>query len=492
MSQQIPNWLYKRVQLSPGKVALKYGNSSWTFAELFRYAEKLAANIESLYDGDLPHRAAILMGNKPETIVVIHALQQSGIELVCLNVRLTADELTYQIKDSKADLLIYEENTRDKADIVCDTLAGTLAVDVSELMRTDIEHSHKRKEFRLQDVCTIMYTSGTTGKPKGVMQTYGNHWWSAIGSALNLGLREDDAWLCAMPLYHISGLSILIRSVIYGIPVILMEKFNEHEANSFLISGEATIMSVVSSMLSRMLTEKDTDSYHQRFRCMLAGGGPVPKVLLETCRDRGIPVFQTYGMTETSSQIATLSPEDSLRKLGSAGKALFPSELKVVNSQNGETSPHETGEILVKGPNVTSGYLGMGPSKDFQPNGWLATGDLGYKDDEGYLYVLDRRSDLIISGGENIYPAEIEDVLMAHKNISDAGVTGIPDETWGQVPYAFIVSEADLSDEDLLSHCQDRLASYKIPRSFIRIEELPRNSSNKLLRRELKKWIERK
>lgn len=246
-------------------------------------------------------------------------------------------------------------------------------------------------------------------------------------------------------------------------------------------------MSVVSAMLSGMMNELGEDAYPGHFRCMLLGGGPAPQVLLEKCRDRDIPVFQTYGMSETASQIVTLAPENMLDKLGSAGKPLFPAELRI--EQNGETAaPGEVGEIVVRGPNVTSGYLHREKeTKKAIRDGWLYSGDLGYVDEEGFLYVLDRRKDLIISGGENVYPAEVEAVLLAHPDVIDAGVTGVEDERWGQVPVAFVsISEdAEFDEGGIISFCGDRLARYKVPSRVYPVKELPRNASKKLLRRKL-------
>ena len=342
------------------------------------------------------------------------------------------------------------------------------------------------EEIDLDDICTIMYTSGTTGHPKGVIQTYGNHWWSAISSSLNLGLHQDDCWLCTVPLFHISGYSILMKSVIYGMKIVLHEKFDEKETIDDLHKEKVTIMSVVSTTLSRIIEGLKDDTLPKQFRCMLLGGGPASLALLNACVDKNIPVYQSYGMTETASQIVTLSPEDSLRKLGSAGKPLFPSQIKIIHG-DGEMAKHnEPGEIVVKGPNVTHGYLNR---DTVLQDGWLQTGDIGYLDDEGFLYVLDRRSDLIISGGENIYPAEIEGVLTSHPNIQDAGVIGKVDNHWGEVPVAFIVPKGEITASEIKNYCQEKLAKYKIPKEFNFIEEIPRNASKKILRRELRKLI---
>ncbi|MCJ8009502.1 o-succinylbenzoate--CoA ligase [Lederbergia wuyishanensis] len=485
MGELIPNWLLQRSYLTPNRTALVFNGQTWTFQELKDTVHNLAMKVAG-YSVTQHSRVAILVKNRPSTVFLIHALQMIGAEIVFLNSRLTASELSYQIKDSETTVLFYDHDFDSSVKDLEKLCSQLKTCSIENLTMSEKYSVNIRNEFNLDEICSIMYTSGTTGKPKGVLQTYGNHWWSSTGSSLNLGLQANDAWLCTVPIFHISGLSILMRSVIYGIPVFLMEEFNEKQANSLLQSGKITIMSVVTVILNRMLTVLKDETYHENFRCMLIGGGPAPLPLLEKCALKKIPVFQTYGMTETSSQIVTLSPEDSFVKLGSAGKPLFPAQIKIVRTDGTEANARETGEISLKGPNITPGYLNR---KQSFHDGWFLTGDLGYLDEDGFLYVQDRRSDLIISGGENVYPAEIEAVLMAHDAVDEAGVTGISDSTWGQVAYAFIVGQ-NVSEEELLQFCQARLASYKIPKRIIQVKELPRNASNKLVRDKLRLLIE--
>jgi o-succinylbenzoate---CoA ligase len=483
---ETPNWLSNRAFLTPSRVALKTDKETITFGELHTRALSFAKKLNNLgiLNGDI---VALLLKNSIDMVVAIHALKYIGATTVLLNTRLTSHELLWQLEDSEPRMILTEGDFWGKFHQINEKVDCSNLHKIDEIKRVDEKDFDFVSTFKMDAVDTIMYTSGTTGKPKGVLQTYGNHWWSAIGSALNIGLHEKDVWLSAVPLFHISGLSILMRSVIYGIPVVLHETFNAEEINNSILKDEVTIISVVSTMLSQMINCLGDRNYPTSLRCVLLGGGPAPKPLLEECKERSIPVYQTYGMTETSSQIVTLSPEYSLQKLGSAGKPLFPSQIKII-SNGVEALPTHSGEIVVKGPNVTIGYLNReDATADSIRNGWLYTGDIGYLDDEGFLYVLDRRSDLIVSGGENVYPAEIESVLLSHPFIKEVGVTGINDEKWGQVPYAFVKLESNksLTEEEVLTFCLERLAKYKVPKHVYFVEELPRNASNKLVRNRL-------
>lgn len=480
----LPNWLKKRAAITPERPAIEFEGITYSFSELDQMVQHMAGKLaaKGVQAGDT---GAILLRNHIDSVVIIHALFYLGVRIVMLNNKLTGTELAWQIQDSEAKFLFSEVYFLEKINGITQEVS-TMNFYLKEELTEEIA-AHIVTHFYLDDTATIMYTSGTTGKPKGVMQTFGNHWWSAMGSVLNLGLTEKDSWYCAVPIFHISGLSILMRNVIYGMKMVLVEKFDEEEANRNIIENGVTIISVVTTMLNRMLVSLRDDNYPSHFRCMLLGGGPAPLDLLKQCKQKGIPVFQTYGMTETSSQIVTLAPEYSLEKLGSAGKALFPSQLRI-EVDGKQAAANEAGEIVVFGPNVTKGYWNrLDATEQALQAGWLYTGDIGYLDEDGFLFVLDRRSDLIISGGENVYPAEIEAILSAHPAVFEAGVTGVRDDKWGQVPLAFVVKTKNVTEQQLLEYCHHHLAAYKIPREIIFCEKLPRNGANKLLRRELKK-----
>ncbi|HSO58609.1 MAG TPA: o-succinylbenzoate--CoA ligase [Paenisporosarcina sp.] len=474
-----PNWLAQRVHMTPNRVALTFEDKSWTFQQLF---EEVILTAGTMKTAGIDHgnRVAILAPSTPQLVITIHACWQLGCEVVLLNERLSDDELAYQIADAQPTFILVKDCYKER-------ISTYESVTLEELSKVNSSAITVEDEWPLNRTMSIMYTSGTTGRPKGVRQTVLNHTTNATASAFNMGIQTDDVWLCTMPIFHISGLSIFIRSVLYGMEVKLYPKFDVVRVVDDLVDGSVTRMSVVPVMLQRILMELDERNINvsPRLMTMLVGGGPVPSHYLERAIARGIPILQTYGMTETASQTATLAPEDADRKLGSSGKPLYLSFIRIDQTKE----PFEEGEICIRGGNVTPGYIGQYEHTPSQDKGWLYTGDIGYLDDEGYLFVIDRRSDLIISGGENIYPAEVESAILQHPLIREAGVCGEDNETWGQVPVAFIVSDGEISLESLQQFLQGKLASYKIPKKIFRVDAMPRNAANKLLRRELRVWV---
>lgn len=475
-----PNWLTQRSHLSGSRTALSFHEQQWTFNEMNDVALDYAGKLASL--GIKPgSRVAILAKSNPDSIFVMYGCLHLGCEMVMLNERLAHAELAYQMDDSAADFVLAD-------DLLKKRIVGRDPILFSEIKKAKAVDFVPASEWEKDRTISIMYTSGTTGHPKGVRQTAENHFSSAVSSALNIGIAPEDVWLCSVPLFHISGFSILMRSLIYGMGVRLYEKFDAERSAEEICTGTVTHMSLVGVMLERVLSKVEEASMKAspRFKAILAGGGPVPVAYIKRADRLQIPVLQTYGMTETSSQTTTLQSADAERKMGSSGKPLFLYQVKI----DGAEKPGEKGEILIHGPQVTPGYIGRFLDRNVQADGWLHTGDIGYLDEEGFLFVVDRRSDLIVSGGENIYPAEIEKVLLAHPAVREAGVCGAADEQWGEVPTAFVVQNksVEVDVDKLLAFCKAQLASYKVPKQLKFVDSLPRNASNKLLRRELKAW----
>ncbi len=489
----MPEWLAQRASLTPGRPALACGDERLTFADLDRRAAAVAERLRraGVKAGD---RVALLAGNGVGFAAMVHAVPRAGGVLVPLNVRLAPPELAWQVADAGATLLAHDDAHAEEAERLRADGSGLRAVAVSELDGSEGAGAVASRPVPvdLAALHTIVYTSGTMGRPKGAMLTFGNHFWSAVGSALNLGLRDDDVWLACLPLFHVGGLAILLRGVIYGMPVVIHQSFDPARVNSAIDEEGVTIVSVVAAMLRRMLDARGAAPYPQSFRCALLGGGSAPAALLEECAARGVPVAATYGLTEAASQVATALPPEVLRRPGAAGKPLFPTEARIVDDEGHECARGVVGEIVVRGPTVMAGYYGL-PEETARVlrDGWLRTGDAGYLDDDGYLYVLDRRDDLIISGGENVYPAEIEAALASHPDVVEAGVTGVPDERWGQVVVAAVVLRpgAAITEDDLRTHCRERLAGYKTPSRIRFVDTLPRNTIGKLLRREVRELL---
>ena len=448
----VPDWLRQRAASTPARLALVAENVSWSFVDLDR---RVDGAVQALRDRGLSQgeRVGLLAPNGAAYVVAVHALMRLGAVIVPINTRLTASEIEWQVTDAELQTVLTDADLRGMLD--------TPAAGVEP------------RDFDLDAWHSVIYTSGTTGRPKGAILTYGNFWWSAVASALNLGLYADDAWLACLPLFHVGGLSILLRGVICGMRVVVHPRFDPTDVNRAIDELGVTMVSLVSTMLDRVLLERGGRPFPSTLRCVLLGGGPAALPLLERAIDAGAPVVQTYGLTETASQLCTLAPEDALSRLGSAGKPLMGSQLRIADD----------GEILVNGPTVSPGYLHQPPRQ-----GWLSTGDVGRVDDDGYLYVLDRRDDLIVSGGENVYPAEVEAALLAHPAVADAGVFGVPDPDWGRGVAARVALKPgrDASVDELLTFVRKRLAGYKVPRRIELCDALPRNAAGKLLRRELR------
>jgi O-succinylbenzoic acid--CoA ligase len=311
-------------------------------------------------------------------------------------------------------------------------------------------------EMDPEAVHTVIHTSGTTGAAKAVELTYANHLAAAAASADAVGSEPGDRWLCPLPLHHVGGLNVLIRSAISGGTVVLHDGFDAERVRAVLEGGEVTLASLVPTMLARLRAIGLRSA--PGLRAIALGGGPIPPGLLEWAAEAGIPVVPVYGMTETCSQVVA----------GSPGRALRGVELRIGDG----------GEILVRGPMVARGELAA--------DGWLHTGDLGRLDERGLLHVLGRAKELIVTGGENVAPLEVEQALMAHPAVADAGVAGLPDPEWGEAVTAFVVLRSPASADELRAWCRERLDAFKLPKAVHVVDELPRNSGGKLQRERLR------
>jgi O-succinylbenzoic acid--CoA ligase len=439
----LDNWLAQRAATCPDRPGLLAGGFEVSYAELeheaVRAARRLAAR--GVRRGST---VAIELPAGLDYVVIIHALMKLGAVAYPINTRLSSDERRAELERAGTGLVI--SNAAD---------AGLTEADLPLLGEHDLDA-----------LCCRILTSGTSGRARPIGLTYGNHLWSAVGSAFNLGVEPTDRWLCCVPLFHVSGLSIVMRSVIYGTTAVVHDGFDVDRIAESLEGDGVTLISLVATQLIRLL-EAGVDLLP--LRAVLVGGGPVPDDVLEEALGRGATVVQTYGLTETASQVTTLSPVDARRKIGSAGRPLLTTHLRI-----------QDGEILVQGPTVAPGVA--------DEDGWFHTGDVGRIDEDGFLYVTDRLGDMIVTGGENVIPAEIEDVLKRHPAVLDAAAVGRADDQWQEAVAAVVVLRdgSEAGEDELREHCALTLADYKVPKSFEFVERLPRTDSGKLLRRELR------
>lgn len=332
--------------------------------------------------------------------------------------------------------------------------------------------------FNLDDIASIMFTSGTTGPQKAVPQTFRNHYASAIGCKENLGFDHDTNWLSVLPIYHISGLSVLLRAAIEGFTVRIVDKFNAEQILTMIKNERITHISLVPQTLNWLMQQGLHEPYD--LQKILLGGAKLSATMIETALQYNLPIYNSFGMTETCSQFLTATPEMLHARPDTVG---MPSANVDVKIKNPNKEGH--GELMIKGANVMNGYLYPTDLTGTFENGYFNTGDIAEIDHEGYVMIYDRRKDLIISGGENIYPYQIETVTKQFPGIIDAVCVGHPDDTWGQVPKLYFVSESNISKAQLIAYLSQHLAKYKVPKHFEKVDTLPYTSTGKLQRNKL-------
>lgn len=473
--------LSHRASTTPDRTAVIDARSDrrWTFDEFDTTVARRTAAIDQLCDRHQP-TVGVLLDTCVAFAEVVFAVQRLGGRLVPLNVRLTPEELTTRIGRVDLDLLVCGNETEatvvDVTDVPVATVDDAGEDGVAELTAA-ADDAPDPVPLNRDTETVVMFTSGTTGQPKGVRLTIGNLVASATASAYRLGVDPDDRWLCCLPMYHMGGLAPVIRSVLYGTTVVVQQDFDPERTASVLERYEITGVSLVPTMLQRLFDAGWSASSALRF--VLLGGAPASAELVERCEAAGVPVHPTYGMTETASQIATATPEQAFSHEGTVGQPLLGTDVTVVDERGTPTTVGEQGELVIDGPTVSPGYLDEANTEDAFGEHGLHTGDVGYRDEKGRLWVLNRLDDRIITGGENVDPGEITDALRSHPDIAAVAVVGLSDSEWGERVGALIVSEPDASieAEAVESFCRDRLAGYKCPRTIEFADELPRTAS---------------
>lgn len=486
--------LPSRARRTPDAPALETSTGVWTFADLHDRARRGAAwLVASVSPGDAP--IGLLLPDDAQFAAWFHAIALAGGVSLPLNLRLTAGELSRQIGDARAGWLIGAAGDPRLAELEA-RVPDLRACAVSALeslpapaaappgARVDPDPD---ADTDPDATFTVLYTSGTSGRSKGACLRRANFVASADASLERLGPVVAERWLACMPLFHVGGLSILMRSVRFGGPVRLLPRFDAAEVSDVLDAGDVAAVSLVPTMLSRLLAHRGDRPAPPGLKVVLLGGAAAAPELLARALAAGYPVCPTYGLTEACSQVATAAPPAAGVTQPQPMRPLPGTELRIVHDGR-DVPPGTPGEILVRGPTVMRGYLfDQHATAQALEGGWLHTGDIGYLDEEGGLQVLDRRDDLIVSGGENVYPAEVEAVLLEHPGVEEVGVAGIPDDDLGARVVAWIVLAPGAAPdaEPLQRHCRRRLAGYKQPREFRFVAALPRNAAGKLQRRRL-------
>jgi len=492
------DFLATRAAATPDRATLQdiETEEEWRARELDAAAETAACTLDGATD-EREGRVGLLLSTRPAYVVALYGAVRLGRTVVPLNVRLSTGELATRVDRVDPDVVVCEDET---SGLLGDALAQAaaaptvLSVDksapgvdgtVPDQAAGSAPSPEKRSPPTMEETTLVMFTSGTTGEPKGVRLTAGNLAASAVASAFRLGVTPGDRWLCCLPMYHMGGLAPAFRSALYGTELVIQREFDAAATASVLEDGGITGVSLVPTQLKRLLDATDDDLRAPGLRTVLLGGAPASESLLARAAEAGVPVHPTYGLTETASQVATARPATVREHPGTVGQPLFGTRVRVLPQDGPADSeplgPGERGEVVVDGPTVTPGYLDEEQTAAaFGPHG-LHTGDVGSRDGDGRLWIHGRVDDMILTGGELVAPATVLEHLRAVPGVTEAAVLGLDDEQWGEAVSALVVPEHDVDTADLRGRIRDNLqetlADYERPKTIAFAEELPRTQS---------------
>jgi O-succinylbenzoate-CoA ligase len=504
MSMSVGAFLTKRAELSPNLEAVVdvATGRRFTYRELNARTNKVANALlaAGVKKGD---RVALLLMNSPEFIETFLAVAKIGAVNVPLNWRLVPDELSFILSDSGATTLVYggafdaavaELHERGASATAVTTWVRHGAADTpawatsfDSFMEAQPDHEPELGGVD-DDLLYIMYTSGTTGLPKGVMHSHRTAAWAVITINATADLRYGDRYFVVLPLFHVGALTPATGALHRGVTMVILEQFDPRLMWKVIADERCTTGLAVPAMLNFMLQTKDDAVDTSSLRWILSGASPVPVSLIKAYEGLGIEIHQVYGLTESCGPACLVSPEDALVRAGSTGKAFFHTEVRVVRPDGTDTDADEPGEVTVRGDHVMVGYWNRPEATaEAVRDGWLHTGDVAIRDADGFIYIHDRIKDMIISGGENIYPAEIENVLLQHPGVADVAVIGQSSAKWGESPLAVVVKkDPALTETDVVEFAKGKLAGYKLPKAAVFVDVIPRNPSGKALKRTLR------
>jgi fatty-acyl-CoA synthase len=501
LNEGVGSWTARRARKTPDRVAIIYDGVRLSYVDLHDRVARLTAALRAL-DVRRGDRVAFLGPNHPAFIETMFATWSAGGVFVPLNFRLAPPELVHQLADSAAGTLVYAPQYAAVVDglrgptaltsvVALDGAGGDGSLSYDALLSSGAP-GWADEPVSLDDPCLIMYTSGTTGRAKGALLTHGNITWNAVNVLVDTDLSSDAVALVVAPLFHTAALNMLSLPVLLkGGTLVIEPGFDPLRALELIAGHRVSVLFGVPAMYDAMAALPQwADADLSSLRALLCGGAPVPLATIRSYTGRGLSFVQGYGMTEAAPGVLLLDAAHAESKAGSAGVPHFFTDVRIVGPELSDVPAGERGEIVVAGPNVMRGYWNQSEqtAQVIADRTWLRSGDIASADPDGYVYVADRVKDVIISGGENIYPAEVESALRAHPAISDCGVIGVPDERWGEVGRAVVVLRpgAVAGEADVLGFLDGQIARYKIPKSVRFVAELPRTATGKIAKKLLR------
>lgn len=500
MNLGIGTWPARRVRVRPEATAVVFEGESVSYRDFELRVRKLANAFRAsgVRHGD---RVAYVGFNHPSVLETFFAAGLIGAAAVLINPRLKRAELEYILRDSGACTVVFGGQQRENAQQLAPQLEVVhtwLSVDGGgpgadfEQFRAGGSEESVEEPIDLDELALIMYTSGTTGRPKGAMLSHNNLFYQYVNALIGQDLRQDEVHLAVAPLFHIAGLNMMaLPAFMLGGTLIIHRQFRAPDVLRDIEESRVTSSFLVPAMMDALSQEDGFDrTDFSSLRALVVGGSPLPERMLRTWAERGVAVMQGFGMTETSPGVRMLDSRDAVVKLGSAGREHFFTESKLVDPSGAPVAPGQPGEVVVRGPNVMLGYWNK-PEETAKvlDNGWYHSGDIAVEDPDGYLFIKDRIKDMYISGGENVYPAEVENALLDVPGVQEAAVIGVPDETWGETGRAFVVVSPEarsLTGERIRAQLKERLAGYKVPARVEVVEELPRTTTGKIQKQVLR------
>lgn len=487
------DWLENRAELTPKSVALVDAkeNTAWTFADLNHRCKEMASWLydQGIRKGD---RIALLSPNHLSYFELLFACGKIGAVFVPINWRLSRQEISYILTDCSPKLIGYHSDYRETVKDPTFAKYEVFQVD-KQTQRASVNCTFKAVELNEKDPLAIIYTGGTTGKPKGVVLSHQSILTNAINTIISWNLTNEDITLTYMPLFHTGGLNALsIPILLAGGKVVVASDFDPVKAIHYLNHYHCTTVLLVPTMYHMIIeTEQFQSSLFPSVKTFLSGGAPCPLEIYDAFKRKGLLFKEGYGLTEAGPNNFYIAPKEAWNKKGSVGKPMLFNDITLRKEDGTKAGPHEVGEVLIKGKHSFEYYWNNEQAtRETLKDGWIHTGDLAKKDEDGYFYIVGRKKDIIITGGENVYPLEIEHYLAAHSEINEVAVLGLPDSKWGEVVTACMVVKRNtkVTEEELKSYCSKTLGSYKIPKKFLFLENLPKTHVGKIDKNELKRW----